>query len=497
MTEIVFEITGMSKEFGPVAALRDMNLVLGRGRVHTLLGENGAGKSTLMKIISGLFRPTSGEMRLRGKPYAPRSPRHAKDLGITIIHQELSLCGNLSVADNVMAAHEPHRFGFLKKKALRRSVTDLVNRLQIPIDPRARVGELSVARQQLVEIAKGLSHEADIVIFDEPTSSLSDAEADILFGIISDLKRRGCAILYISHRMEEIMRISDDITVIRDGCHVWTGARETTSISELIRKMVGRSIEEIYPPRTAPVADAGPVMSVKQLCSPGHFEPLSFDIRPGEILGFFGLVGSGRTEVMKALFGMLPCEGTVEIDGQRTLIDRPSTAISKQIAFVTENRKEEGLILSQSIRSNVNMVALGDFVGPFGMMRSARERSAAQASVKQISVKAQSIATKAGNLSGGNQQKVVIAKWLQRKPRIFILDEPTRGIDVGAKREVYKIIRDLSAAGTAVIFVSSELPEILGLSDRVAVMHAKKLVGILDATDLQADTVLTYASGLN
>ncbi|MDT6941361.1 sugar ABC transporter ATP-binding protein [Brucella pseudogrignonensis] len=497
--DIVLEISNVAKTFGSVVALKRMNLTVRGGRVHTLLGENGAGKSTLMKILAGVFKPTSGTIVLKGAPYAPKNPRDARSSGISIVFQELSLSRNLSVAENILANNEPSRFGFIRERELIAEASKLIAELGLPVDARAKVGDLSIAQRQLVEIAKGLSQPADVVILDEPTSSLSDSEAEILFSIIERLKARGTAVIYISHRMEEIMRLSDDITVVRDGEYVTTTEKNQTSIEELIALMVGREMNDIYPPREAPrpSATVPAILETKNLSVPGKFNDVSIDVKPGEVLGLFGLVGSGRSDVMKALFGMLHPTGDIKLDGQSITLASPTQAIAHGIAFVTENRKEEGLVLPQSVERNINMVALGQLAGPFGMMRSSAERASAKAEVLRLAIKTASLDTIAGSLSGGNQQKIVLAKWLQMKPKVLILDEPTRGVDVGAKFEIYRIIRELAAHGAAILMVSSELPEVLGLSDRVVVMHSKHVAATLDADGLTPETVMSYAAGMH
>lgn len=499
MNDTVLEIRDIVKSFGPVIALKRMNLTVRRGRVHTLLGENGAGKSTLMKILAGVFKPTSGMITLMGAPYAPKNPHDARSHGISIVFQELSLCRNLSVAENIFANNEPSRFGFIRNAELNAEAVKLINELGLPIDVRAKVGDLSIAQRQLVEIAKGLSQPADVVILDEPTSSLSDSEAEILFTIIERLKARGTAVIYISHRMEEIMRLSDDITVVRDGEYVTTTEKGQTSIDKLIALMVGREMNDIYPLREAPRPSAivPPILATKNLGVAGKFYDVSIDVKPGEVLGLFGLVGSGRSDVMKALFGMLQPTGQIMLDDKPITLNSPTEAIRQGIAFVTENRKEEGLVLPHSVERNINMVALDQLAGRFGMMRSSAERSSAKAEVLRLAIKTASIDTIAGSLSGGNQQKIVLAKWLQTKPRILILDEPTRGVDVGAKFEIYRIIRELAATGAAILMVSSELPEVLGLSDRVVIMHNKHVATVLDADGLSPETVMSYAAGMH
>lgn len=494
----ILEIRNLTREFGPVKALRHMNLDVYRGRVHTLLGENGAGKSTLIKILSGLFPQTDGKISFKGEPYAPATPLDARRNGVATIFQELSLSRNLTVAENIYANREPNRFGFIREKTLYDDANRLIAELDLPINVQAKVGDLSMAQRQLVEIAKGLSRPADLVIMDEPTSSLSDNEAELLFAIIERLKARGTAVIYISHRMNEILRISNDITVMRDGEYITTLTREEADINKLIALMVGRPLDNVFPPSIsqAPGSDIPPLLEVNNLSAHGFFESVSFAVRPGETLGFFGLVGSGRSDVMKALFGLLPATGKIMVDGTARRITCPSDAIKLSLAFVTENRKEEGLVLSHSVGRNINMVALGSFATGLGFMRSGAERAAALEQIRRLTVKTPSPDFMAGDLSGGNQQKIVLAKWLETKPRILVLDEPTRGVDVGAKFEIYKIIRELAASGTAILLVSSELPEVLGLSDRVVVMHKKRIAADLPASNLTQEQVMTHAAGV-
>ena len=495
--DVVLHLTGVRKTFGPIVALRHMDLTVRAGRVHTILGENGAGKSTLMKILAGVQLPTEGDITLGGKDFRPRTPQEAAAAGLAIVFQELSLCNNLTVAENILATREPTRMGFISDRKLVAQARALVAELGLPLDVNARVADLSIAQRQLVEIAKGLSHDARVVIFDEPTSSLSDSEAEILFRIIGKLTAQGKAVIYISHRMEEIMRLSDDITVVRDGEYVATVEKDDTTIDALIAMMVGRRMDEIYPPRldaVAPPSDT-PMLSVSGLTRKDAFEDVSFDLAAGEILGVFGLVGSGRSEVMNALFGMLPPDtGRIEVDGAEVRITSAAQAITQGIGFVTENRKEQGLVLSHGLRPNVTMAALERFSGR-GFMRSGPERAAARDEVKRLGIRTGSIETVTGTLSGGNQQKVVLAKWLATKPRILILDEPTRGVDVGAKFEIYRIIRELASEGTAILMVSSELPEVLGMADRVMIMSEGRVATTAPRDTLTPERVMTFATG--
>jgi len=495
--ESLLSLRAIDKHFGPVTALKNMQLEVRTGRVHALLGENGAGKSTLMKILAGVHAPSGGQIFLNGTPYAPQNPREALALGVSIVFQELSLCNHLSVADNIFAAYEPARWGFIRQRHLQEQATMLVEELGLPIDVSSRVGDLSMARRQLVEIAKALHHRARILILDEPTSSLSDAEAELLFATIEKLRAQGTAIVYISHRMEEINRLADDITVIRDGEYVAHFERGQASMDELIALMVGRKMETLYPPplpANFPPDDA-PVLEVNHLTCEGEFENISFSVHRGEILGFFGLIGSGRSDVMNALFGMRTPSGQIQLGGKPLHLCNPADAIAAGIGFVTENRKEEGLVLGASVRANISMASLSDFSSATGLIRFRAEQQASCETVQQLAIRTHDIETLVGTLSGGNQQKIVLAKWLRRKPRLLILDEPTRGVDVGARFEIYRIIRQLAAEGVAIVLVSSDLPEVLGLADRVVVMAKKRITAILSGTDLNAERIMGFATG--
>jgi len=492
----VLSLRGISKRFGEVVALKDMQLEVRAGRVHALLGENGAGKSTLMKILAGVHAPSSGHMLLDGAPYTPKNPRDALASGVSIVFQELSLCNHLSVADNIFAAHEPARFGFIHKRQLQAQATALVEELGLPVDVSMRVGDLSMARRQLVEIAKGLHHQARILILDEPTSSLSDAEAELLFAMIEKLKAQGTAIVYISHRMEEITRLADDISVIRDGEYVVSFEQGQVSMDELIALMVGRKMDTLYPP-PLPVdfpPDDSPLLQVDGLTYKGEFEDISFSLQRGEILGFFGLIGSGRSDVMNALFGMRSPSGQIRLQGTYLHLRNPADAIAAGIGFVTENRKEEGLVLGASVRANISMASLADF-SRAGFIHFRAECQASDEAVRQLAIRTHDTDTLTGTLSGGNQQKIVLAKWLRRKPRLLILDEPTRGVDVGARFEIYRIIRQLAAEGVGILLVSSDLPEVLGLSDRIVVMAKKRISAILSEPGLSAERVMGFATG--
>jgi len=495
--ESLLSLRAISKRFGPVAALSNMQLEVKPGRVHALLGENGAGKSTLMKILSGVHAPDSGQMYLHGVPYAPKNPRDALNQGISIVFQELSLYHHLSVADNIFAAHEPSRWGFIRQRQLQAKASTLLAGLGLPVDASIRVGQLSMARRQLVEIAKALHHRARILILDEPTSSLSDAEAELLFAIIEKLKAQGTAIIYISHRMEEITRLADDISVIRDGEYVASFSRGEASMDELIALMVGRKMEALYPPSLPPMFPPAnlPLLQVEGLACQGQFADISFSLRRGEILGFFGLIGSGRSDVMNALFGMRQHTGSIQLHGKRLRLSAPPDAIAAGIGFVTENRKEEGLVLGASVCANISMASLPDFSGGSGLIRFKDEQQAARNAIRQLGIRSHDTHTRTGTLSGGNQQKIVLAKWLRCKPQVLILDEPTRGVDVGARFEIYRIIRELAAEGVGILLVSSDLPEIVGLADRVVVMAKKRISAVLSHADMNAETIMRFATG--
>jgi ribose transport system ATP-binding protein len=497
MVAPLLETRDISKRFGPVEALSHVSLSILPGRVHTLLGENGAGKSTLMKILAGVYVPTSGHILIDGNEVNLHGPQDSRQRGIAIIFQELSLSNNRSVAENIYSNREPRRFGVIDDGKLQRDARTLLNTLEIPIDPTVQVGSLSMAQRQLVEIAKALSYPARVVIMDEPTSSLSDNEEANLMRIIQTLKKDGKAIIYISHRMEEIMRVSDDISILRDGHYIKTVRREETNLNELISLMVGREMRDIYPPRVHPIVsdDKPPVLRVSGLHSPGEFEDVSFEVRSGEVVAFFGLIGAGRSEVMKAIFGTLPATGTIEIDGKPVKIRRPLDAIRNNIGFVTENRKEEGLSLQHSVERNVNCVNFSGLANRFGVLNERQERERTDAAVRLIGIKTASIDTPVGHLSGGNQQKVVFSKWLEIRPRLLILDEPTRGVDVGAKYEIYRVIRELAAAGAAIVLVSSELPEAMAMSDQLIVMREGRIVQTFNAAGLTPEMVMNHAAG--
>ncbi|MFC0228111.1 sugar ABC transporter ATP-binding protein [Serratia aquatilis] len=496
MTDTVLAVTEIAKSFGHVNALKNVSLKIRKGRVHTLLGENGAGKSTLMKILAGIYPPTKGEIVLKGQRVTIANPQHSRKLGIAIIFQELSLSNNMSVAENIYANNEPNRFGIINHAKMVNDCQRLLTDLAIPLDPQQVVGSMSMAQRQLVEIAKALSYPADVVIMDEPTSSLSDNEADILFGIIDKLKQRDCAVIYISHRMDEIMRVSDDISVLRDGEFIATHDKQKTNIHQLIAEMVGREMANIYPPRIGqpPATDNPPVLELRNFSQQKLFHDIHFSLRAGEVLGFFGLVGSGRSDVMKAIFGLTGYQGEIRIDDAVVTIRSPQQAIAQGIAFVTENRKEEGLVLMHDVSMNTHHVAFQ--YTDSRLINYKREEAQTLQAIRRMNIKVSSPYQLVSTLSGGNQQKIVLSKWLEKVPKILILDEPTRGVDVGAKFEIYNVIRQLAAQGTAIILVSSELPEVMALSDRLVVMRAKQIAEIFTSAGLTQTQVMTAATGV-
>ncbi|MGF1908627.1 sugar ABC transporter ATP-binding protein [Vibrio kasasachensis] len=495
MSELLLETCDLSKHFGEIKAVDGLSIKLEKRKVHTILGENGCGKSTTLKMLAGVHTPTRGYIKKEGKDLSFKSPLESRANGIAIIFQELSLCNNLTVAENIYANNEPKRYGFIDDSKLNQMAKALLNKYKIPIESHVKVSELSMAQRQLVEIAKGLSYPSDVVIFDEPTSSLSDSEVEILFNIIEELKSEDKAIVYVSHKMKEIMLISDDITVMRDGQYINTVKKTDTTINDLITMMVGREMNDIYPPKPDnPIVNGQEVLRVSNLTHAGQFNDINFDIRSGEVVGFFGLVGSGRSEVMNALFGMLPYSGDVHFLGNQLNIDSPRTAIDNGIAFVTENRKEQGLVLAHSVHDNCNFISYETVAKGF-VRNEAEEQRVTSDSIRKMNIKVHNADQAVGSLSGGNQQKVVLAKWLENRPQLLILDEPTRGVDVGAKYEIYNIIRDLTATGTAVIMVSSELPEAINMCDRLLVMRNQMIVKELNTKDLSQDEVMVYATG--
>jgi L-arabinose transport system ATP-binding protein len=486
------EFAGIGKEFPGVRALDDVSFAVGEGEVRALIGENGAGKSTLLKILSGVYRASEGEVRVGGDVLPEAGTAGALAAGIAVIYQELQLVPELTVAENLFLGHLPARGGIVKRQELHARAMEHLAVLGEDIRPDQRVSRLSIGQRQMVEIAKALTRGAKILAFDEPTSSLSDREVRKLFEIIRQLRSLGCVILYVSHRMEEIFEICDSVTVFRDGRHVETfpDVKQVTH-DVLVQRMVGRGILDIYNYRPHEVGE--PVLEVDGLTGPGLREPVSFSLGKGEVLGFFGLVGAGRTELMKVLFGAVPSTGgEVRVDGKPCRITAPPDAIANGIAFCPEDRKDEGIVPVLSVAENLNLsVRLGP--GHSFLVNDSWERQNAQEHVDKLAIKTPSLEQQIRNLSGGNQQKVILARWLCQTMRVVLLDEPTRGIDVGAKSEIYSIIYDLAERGYGVVVVSSDLPEVIGVSDRIAVMSGGRLVGFVDRADATEEALLKLA----
>jgi inositol transport system ATP-binding protein len=482
------------KEFPGVLALDDVSLDVRPGSVHAVMGENGAGKSTLMKIIAGDYQPDGGSIRVRGRACTLDSPREALNQGIAMIHQELNLMPPMTVAENIWIRREPlTKFGFVDHGALARRTRDLLERLRISVDAEDEVRRLTIAERQMVEIARAVSYESDVLIMDEPTSTLTEREVEHLFTIIGELQAQGKAIIYITHKLQEVFRIADTVTVLRDGRLVGTAAAHTLDRDRLIAMMVGRELNQLFPKEPAELKDV--VLSVKNLSLDGVFDNVSFDVRSGEILGIAGLMGSGRTNVAETLFGLTPAtSGEIRIDGATVDIDSPSTAMGYGMAFLTEDRKDTGLFLALDVLHNMAMAALNRRFVSGGFVRQADVAAECSEMAARLRVKTRSLDERIDHLSGGNQQKVLLGRWLMTAPRILLLDEPTRGIDVGAKAEIHRLISTLAASGSAVVMISSELPEILGMSDRIMVMQAGRVTGFLDRADATQISVMRLAA---
>ncbi len=481
MTEALLELRGIDKRFPGVLALKDAQFEVRRGEVHALIGENGAGKSTLIKIVSGVYPPDSGEIRLDGRRAEFANPREAHLAGIATIYQELGLYPELSVAENIFMGHAPtkKRLGFetIDWEAMERGAESLLAELNIDnLDVGAKVGALNVGNRQRVEIAKALSLDAQILIMDEPTAALTESDVEQLFSIVRLLRERGVSIIYISHRLNEVFELADRVTVLRDGEYIGTRAVDQTSEAELISMMVGRTIENLFPKQAAKIGDL--VLEVLNLNRPPLTRDISFSVRAGEIVGLAGLVGSGRSETAQVIFGVLPAEsGEIRLNGEGVKIARPSEAVDHGIGYVPEDRGHQGLIREMTIRENTSMAVLGS-VSRRSFISRAKERALANDAIRQLSIRATGPDQIANKLSGGNQQKVVVSKWLASEPKLLIMDEPTRGIDVGAKAEIHRLMSRLAAEdGLAILMISSELPEILAMSDRILVMREGRLVG--------------------
>jgi rhamnose transport system ATP-binding protein len=489
------ELRSISKRFAATQALDDVSLELLPGEIHALVGENGAGKSTLVKILAGVHRPDSGAIRLDGEVIEIQGPAHARSLGIAVVHQEPRLFPDLTVAENVFIGHAPAgRLGTIDWRAMRREAAGLFSQLDVRFDLGAPVRGLSMADQQLIEIAKALSVEARVLVLDEPTASLSAHEVERLFAIVRRLRDRGVAVLFVSHRLDEVFALCDRATVFRDGRHVITTATAGLTTADLVRHMVGRAVT-LFPKVEAPVGNV--LLEVTGLGRVGVFDDVSFSVRAGEIVGFAGLVGAGRTEVARVLFGIdRPDSGAIRLDGAPVSFTSPSAAMHAGVAYLPEDRHQEGLVLDFSVAENVTLPILPRLF-PRLFVREATERSIAGEHTGQLNVRMTGVDQLARSLSGGNQQKVVLAKWLASHPRVLILDEPTRGIDIGAKVEVHRIISELAASGLGIILISSDLPEVLAMSDRILVFHEGRITAEIARDRATEERVMFAATGMS
>ena len=495
MTDALLRVEGVTKRFPGVVALSGVDLELRSGEVLALIGENGAGKSTLMKILAGVQSPDEGRLLLEGEPVSVDSVRRATELGIALIHQELNLCDNLSVAENLFLGREPSRLGFVDRARMRSEAARWLARVGLEVDPGRLVSSLSVGQQQLLEIAKALSTDARIVIMDEPTSSLSQAEAQRLFGVVEQLRSEGHCVVYISHRLSEVLELADRIVVLRDGERVGELDREQASHDAMVRMMVGRDVEEFYVRRPHPIGET--VLRVEGLETqrfPGR--RIDLELRRGEIVGLAGLVGAGRSELLRAIFGAdQALGGRVTIGEQVLPLGDVGRTAARGIAFVPEERKADGLLLEAGVSENLSIASL-DALQRFGFLQLGKERDRNRELVDELGIKTPSLEQPVRFLSGGNQQKVVLGKWLVREPRVLLLDEPTRGIDIGAKQEIYARMEALAEAGMGILFVSSDMAEVLGMADRVVVMHEGRISGELLRDELSEEAVMSLMAGL-
>lgn len=480
----------ISKSFSFVKVLKEVDFSVKHGTVHALMGENGAGKSTLMKILAGVYDKDDGEIVIDGNEVTIDSPITSQQLGVSMIHQELSSLPEMTVAENIYLSREPGKSGFLDSAKMYKDAEKLLNTLNVNIDPKEKVKNLKVADQQMVEIAKAISLNANIIIMDEPTSAISDREVEILFETIRNLKKSGKSIIYISHKMDEIFKICDYITVLRDGALVGSWPISELDHDKLVKHMVGRELDQMYPKVKVPIGET--ILEVCNITSKENFYDISFDVKEGEILAVAGLVGAGRSELMDALFGLRPIdEGNVIFNGKEINIKSPRSAMDTGVAYVTEDRKKEGLIMEMDVGKNISLSNLNLFGK--GFINQKREREVVDQQIEAFNIKVSSRRQLVKSLSGGNQQKVVLAKWLTRNPKVLILDEPTRGIDVGAKSEIYKLMCDYVAQGNSIIMVSSEMPEVLGMADRIIVLSNKRMGGELLSEDFTQENIMTLA----
>ncbi len=493
MGDYIVELSGVSKRFPGVLALDNVSFNLKSGEVLALLGENGAGKSTLMKILSGVYTKDSGTLKIFGSDIDDITPKRAQELGIAIIHQELNMCSHLTVAENIFLGREITKSGVLSDREMQRQAKKILDNLNIDIAPDTIVGDLAVSKQQMVEIAKALSTNAKVLIMDEPTSALTSKEIDDLFTIIRKIKSEGCGIVYISHRLEELEHIVDRVTILRDGQFITSMDYASTTLEEIISNMVGREIKEKFP--RVECKKGKKIFEVKKLNAGRMVRDVSFDLYEGEIVGIAGLMGAGRTETTRAIFGIDPKDsGEIVLDGKTIAISKPMDAIQAGIVLAPEDRKKDGLCTKLSVRENVSLPNLDILCNSLSIVNRKKEKDMVEKAVKDLKIKLPNSEVNAASLSGGNQQKVVVGKWLARNSRIVIFDEPTRGIDVAAKVEIYNLMNELKEQGIGVLFVSSEMPEVLGISDRIIVMCDGKVTGEMATSEATQDLILKYAT---
>jgi ribose transport system ATP-binding protein len=494
-TNDFLRMEGISKSFPGVQALQEVNFEVTRGEIHALVGENGAGKSTLMKVLTGALHLDEGRIILRGEPVEIHSPSDSQELGISMIHQELSLIPYLNVGKNVYLGREPRRRipGFIDWKKLYSQTQELLGQLNLDVRARAEAQDLSIAQQQMVEVAKALSIEADLIAMDEPTSSLTDRETEVLFDVMRKLRDQGVAIIFITHRLEEVFEVSDRITVLRDGRHIATAPTAELNHNQVVQLMVGRELDNMYP--YSETKERGVALQADDLADGQELHGVSLELQGGQILGVAGLVGAGRTALAETLFGLRQATaGEIHIDGQVVKLHSAKQAIEHGLGFVPEDRKLQGLFLNMAVRENITMSSTS-LVSNFGFVNTNKANKLADEYVDKLDIRTPSLRQRIRNLSGGNQQKVIIARWLTLKPRVLILDEPTRGVDVGAKAEIHGLMRQLAEDGVAVLMISSELPEIIGVSDRILVMHEGRVTGRFERNEASQDMIMHAATG--
>ena len=492
MENIKMRVSGINKSFPGVKALDNVNFTVRKGTVHALCGENGAGKSTLMKIINGLYKADSGQIYLDEKPVEIKNPIQAREHGIAMIAQELNYVPEMSIEENVFLGRLPvTKFGSVDWKRVRKETIEFLRQEGLPYDPQQKLKTLTVSDIQMLEIIKAISNNADLIIMDEPTSAITNREVEILFSKIEELKKKGVSIIYISHKMDEVFRIADDITILRDGKTVETHPASEMDLDQVIALMVGRKMDNVYPKEEVPIGD--PILEIEGLGSKGVFKDINFYAKKGEIVGFAGLMGAGRTETMRAIFGLDPYdEGTIKVHGEPVQIKKVSDAINKKVVMLSEDRRRFGCIPIRSVKENASISSL-DKVIYGGRWHPKEEEELVSKYFKKMNVKTPSLETAIKALSGGNQQKVLLAKWMLRDPDVLILDEPTRGIDVGAKFEIYRLMTDLVEEGKTVIMVSSELPELIGMCDRIYVMNKGRITGCLEREEFTQEAIMKFA----